>query len=56
MHHLTLLTTLAFSLTVPVSSLVVPRATPPKGWLADRLEVLDRFFSIFFSLLLMFLH
>lgn len=49
MHHLTLLTTLAFSLAVPVSSLVVPRATPPKGWLVDRLEVPCHLFSIFFS-------
>ena len=51
MHHLTLLTTLAFSLTVPVSSLVVPRATPPKGYQVDRLEVLRLFFSIHFLLI-----
>lgn len=49
MHHLALLTTLAFFLTVPVSSLVVPRATPPKGYLTDLLEVLRPLFSMFFS-------
>jgi len=50
MHHLTLLTTLAFSLTVPVSSLVVPRATPPKGYQVDRLEPYDTYHTRYMAL------
>ncbi|KIM49060.1 hypothetical protein M413DRAFT_15265 [Hebeloma cylindrosporum] len=50
MHHLTLLTTLAFSLTVPVFSLVVPRATPPKGYLVDRLEPYDTYHTRYMAL------
>lgn len=50
MHHLALFTTFAFSLTVSVSSLVVPRATPPKGWNVAALEPYDTYHTRYMAL------
>jgi len=50
MFHLTAFSAIALSLVVSVSSLVVPRATPPPGWNTELLENYDTYHARYMAL------
>lgn len=50
MFHLAAFSTIALSLAVSVSSLVVPRATPPAGWNTELLENYDTYHTRYMAL------
>jgi hypothetical protein len=50
MHHLSAFSAIALSLVASVSSLAVPRATPPKGWNTALLENYDTYHTRYMAL------